>query len=127
MIYYLKTGEIKMGKKILFVLCSVWSAFIAFISPVLIGFIYMSVTGHGKGYDYDLGIEKDISVAFGLFFLLIWLSMLIPPLTYIFYKIANKGKIFIILTIIIWFFLFIMGIFRIGGFEQFLLFFNVRL
>ena len=67
-------------------------------------------------------ILRTLSVAFGLFFLLIWLSMLTPPLTYIFYKIANKGKIFIILTIIIWFFLFIMGIFRIGGFEQFLLF-----
>ena len=114
-------------KNTAFVLCSIWSAFIAFISSIWVGFIYMQITGHGKGYDYDLGIEKDISVAFGVIFLVIWLSVLIPPMAYIFYRAANKRILLIIIPICLWVLMFLLGIFAIGGFEQFLLFFNVTL
>ena len=120
------TEETEMRKKILFAVCSVWSAFFAFISPIIVGFIYMQITGHGKGYDYDLGPERDISVAFGAFSLLIWLSLIVPPMLYIMLRAMNRNKILIIIPICLWILIFISGIFFIGGFDQFLLFFNIK-
>ena len=55
-----------------------WLAFISLISPVWTGLIYMDLTGHGKGYGYDLGAEADISAFFGIVLLLVWLAVLLP-------------------------------------------------
>ena len=40
---------------IIFVINTLWSAIISFTFPVCLGIIYMNITGHSKGYDYNLG------------------------------------------------------------------------
>ena len=47
------------------ILACIWEAIIAYTAPMCIGLIYMDITGHSKGYAYDLGSEADISVAIG--------------------------------------------------------------
>ncbi|WP_300026133.1 hypothetical protein [Oscillibacter sp.] len=34
-------------------------------SPMWVGGIYMNITGHGKGYFYDMGTETTDAVVFG--------------------------------------------------------------
>ena len=38
----------------------------------------MNITGHGKGYAYDMGSEADIAVLFGVVLLLLWLLAVLP-------------------------------------------------
>lgn len=38
----------------------------------------MNITGHGKGYAYDMGSETDIAVFFGVVELLLWLLAILP-------------------------------------------------
>ncbi|MDE5621326.1 MAG: hypothetical protein K2I80_12575 [Ruminococcus sp.] len=62
-----------MKNKILFGISFIWSGIIAlFILPICIGWIYMDITGHSKGYSYDLGDEKSISMLLGFVELIIW-------------------------------------------------------
>lgn len=56
----------------------VWFSFISLSSPLWIGCIYMNITGHGKGYAYDMGSESDIAVFIGVVLLLLWLLALLP-------------------------------------------------
>ncbi len=51
----------------------IWFICISIISPFWTGIIYMYITGHGKGYAYDLGSEADISVFLGFVLLIPWL------------------------------------------------------
>ncbi len=46
---------------------TVWFLCISIVSPLWIGCIYMNITGHGKGYAYDLGSEADIAVFLDLY------------------------------------------------------------
>ena len=78
-----------MKKKIIFVINSLWSAIIAFTFPVCLGIIYMNITGHSKGYDYDLGSEKDISILLGIIELIVWLIFAIPSNVYILKRISK--------------------------------------
>ena len=55
-----------------------WLSFTGLVSPAWTGLIYMDVTGHGKGYGYDLGSEADISVFFGVLLLAVWLGAVLP-------------------------------------------------
>ena len=48
-----------MKEKIIFAINVLWSAIIAFSFPICLGIIYMDITGHSKGYGYDLGSEKE--------------------------------------------------------------------
>jgi hypothetical protein len=50
-----------MKSKIIFCLNFLWASVIAFSFPLCFDLIHMNITGHSKGYDYDLGSEKDIS------------------------------------------------------------------
>ncbi len=61
-------------------ICSVWCILLSIVSPVC---IYMDITGHAKGYAYDLGAEKDISIIIGAVELMIYLSLLTPTLLYL--------------------------------------------
>ena len=56
----------------------VWQGAAAFLSPVWIGIVYMDITGHSKGYAYDLGIEKDISIMIGTVELVLWILAVVP-------------------------------------------------
>lgn len=60
------------------ILKKLWCAVIGFISPVWLATTYACLTGSIKGVGVDLGSEKDIIVFFGIVFLLIWISAMVP-------------------------------------------------
>ena len=84
-----------MKEKIIYCLNFLWSCIIAFSFPICLGWIYMDITGHAKGYAYDLGAEKDVSIMFGFAELLIWLALALPSNVYVFRKTAAKRKLFV--------------------------------
>lgn len=109
----------KMKKKILFSLNFLWSELIAFTFPICLAWIWMDITGHAKGYDYDLGSEKDISVMMGGIELLIWLILAVPSNVILFLKLKEKHKLWSILTIILSAVLMLLCIEMIGGFHEY--------
>ncbi|MBQ7990326.1 MAG: hypothetical protein IJ080_04870 [Oscillospiraceae bacterium] len=62
----------------------------------------MNITGHAKGYDYDLGAEKDISVMFGCMELLIWLVLALPSIICVIRKTMAKGRIFLLIPAVLY-------------------------
>ncbi|MCM1315058.1 MAG: hypothetical protein NC205_02685 [Prevotella sp.] len=111
-----------MKNKILYGLNFLWCGFIAFTLPVCIGWIYMDITGHSKGYSYDLGDEKSVSVFLGCVELLIWIILALPSYLRFFWKTDNKLKI---ISVLIFSGLFILCINLIGGWNEFLKCFNI--
>lgn len=101
-------------KKIKLLLLSIWSAFVSLISPVCIGFIYMDITGHGKGYGYDMGSESNVAVLFGIFELFIWIVALIPPLISLCNTLRQQRKVFILIPIIGFVVFFCIGVYIFG-------------
>lgn len=65
-------------KRIKIIFSVFWFAFVSVISPAWMGLIYMNITGHGKGYAYDMGSEADIAVFFGIVELILWLIAFVP-------------------------------------------------
>lgn len=116
----IKSSErgILLKSKICFILSYLWTSVMMFFAPICIGIIYMDITGHSKGYSYDLGPEKDISIGIGIFELIIWLALLIPPSISLFRKIHGK-KIFIVISLAWYVLLFITGVMFIGGWQEF--------
>lgn len=80
-----------MKNKIIYGLNFIWTNIIAFSFPVCFGWIFLDITAHTKGYAYDLGSEKDISILFGFIELLIWLILALPSNIYIFKMNKKKG------------------------------------
>ena len=70
-------------KQLKLVLACLWEAFMAFITPVWIGFTYMFMTGNGKGYGYDLHSEADIYVMLAVIGIFIWLAAVVPILVWL--------------------------------------------
>lgn len=114
-----------MKNKIVFVLNYIWTSFIAFTFPVSSAIIYMNITGHSKGYSYNLGDEKDISILLGFIELVIWLLLAVLPNIALFKKLKSKGKIPVILTIIIYMLLIILCVYLIGGWKELRRWFNI--
>jgi len=106
-------------KKILFGLNFLWSAFTAFTFPFCLAWIWMDITGHAKGYDYDLGSEKDISIMMGCIELLIWLFLTVPSNVTLFLKLREKHKLWTILTVILSAVLMLICIQITGGFHEY--------
>ena len=115
----------RLKQKIILSITFLWTCFLAFASPLIIGLIYMSVTGHGKGYDYDLGIERDVSIMFGVTDLIIFLALLLPSCIYVFSRFGKIGRAFTVIPTIAYIGLFIAGIYAIGGWNVFLSLFNI--
>lgn len=113
-----------MKNKILFIANFIWTSFIAFSFPVCLGIIYMNITGHSKGYGYDLGPDKDISIMMGIFELIIWLILAMPSNIYVFKKVMEKGKLYAIIPVVIYVLLFGFCIFLTGGWNEFMRFFH---
>jgi hypothetical protein len=113
-----------MKRKIIFCLNFLWASFIAFSFPICLGGIYMDITGHAKGYAYDLGSEKDISILFGCIELMIWFILAFLSNIYIFKRIKAKGICYVIMTIIFFVILFFLCIHLIGGWNEFGRFFH---
>lgn len=91
-----------MKSKIFYCLNFLWTSFIAFSFPICFEFIYLNITGHSKGYGYNLGSEKDISIMFGCFELLIWLVLALPSNIYVFKKTMNKGILYLLIPIVVY-------------------------
>ncbi|MCI1965817.1 MAG: hypothetical protein LKJ17_06765 [Oscillospiraceae bacterium] len=106
-------------KKIKIMIALIWQGLIALLSPVCIGFIYMFITGHGKGYSYDLRSEADICVMIGAIALIFWLVATVPVsiwLGKIFYR---KRKWMWSIPVLLFAVLFVIAILFIG-FHNFL-------
>lgn len=114
-----------MKDKIIFAINALWSAIIAFLFPVCLGIIYMDITGHSKGYAYDLGSEKSISIMFGVVELIIWLIFAIPSNVYILRKIVKKNKCLLFLYVVLWVILSAACIFLLGGWNEYIKAFGV--
>ena len=108
-----------MKSKLIFGLNFLWACVIAFSFPVYLGVIYLWITGHAKGYGYDLGSEADVSVMMGCFMLLIWLILAIPSNIYVFKKVKAKGTFYVIILVVIFLLLAALGIHLLGGWNEF--------
>ena len=110
-----------MKSKIIFGINLVWASFTAFVFPFCFAWIYLDITGHSKGYDYDLGPEKDVSQMLGAVELIIWALLVLPSTFYVFRKAIQKGKFYILLLSAFFIILAIVFILFIwGGFYPYL-------
>ncbi len=104
-----------MKNKIIYWLSFLWSSLIAFFFPICFYIIFTFITGHSKGYSYDLGSEKDISIMLGCFALLIWLVLALPSNIYLFVKTAQKCKFYLLIPIVLFIILATLGLFVYFG------------
>ena len=81
-----------MKSKIFYLINFVWSAFTTFFATFCFGWIFLDISGHSKGYSYDLGAEKDISVMLGCIELLVWLGLTLPSTVYVLRRTARRSK-----------------------------------
>ena len=104
-----------------------WTCFIAFSFPFCFGWIFLDITGHSKGYSYDLGSEKSISIFFGVVELLLWLAIVWPSEICLFRRAKNKGKVIIAAIAVIFVALAVVSVFAMGGWSKYLKdVFNIR-
>ena len=92
----------------------IWFLLISLSSPLWIGCIYMNITGHGKGYGYDMGSEADIAVLLGVVLLVMWLLAILPVTISLCKKGYCKKKSFVCLRLLAFAVLFAAGIFILG-------------
>lgn len=109
-----------MKSKIIYCLNFFWTSIIAFTFPICFGWIFLDITGHSKGYSYDLGSEKDVSIMLGCIELLIWLVLAVPSNIYIFLKTKKKGKQYLLIPIILYIILAVICIYLMGGWTEYL-------
>lgn len=114
-----------MKEKIILAINVLWSAIIAFSFPICLGIIYMDITGHSKGYGYDLGSEKSISIMLGFVEMIIWLIFAIPSNVYIIKKLAKNNKVLIFLYFVLFAILSGACIFLLGGWNEYIKAFGV--
>ena len=91
-----------MKSKIIYCLNFLWTGFIAFSFPICFGWIFLDITGNSKGYSYDLGTEKDVSIMIGCIELLIWFALALPSNIYVFRKTLGKGKAYLLIPILLY-------------------------
>ncbi len=108
-----------MKNKVLYALNLLWTSFIAFSFPICFGWIFLDITGHSKGYSYDLGSEKDVSILFGCIELLIWLALALPSNIYVFLKTIKKGNLHLLILIALYIVLAIICIIISGGWSEY--------
>ncbi len=78
-------------KKVTTALSILWFALVSLSSPLWTGCIWMNLTGHGKGYGYDMGGEAGVAVFLGAALLLLWLLALLPVTAFLCKK-CHAGK-----------------------------------
>lgn len=92
----------------------VWLLLIGLLSPLWVGCIYMNITGHGKGYAYDMGAEADIAVLMGVVLLLLWLLAALPVTISLCRKGYCKKRSFVWLPLLAFASFFAVGVCLIG-------------
>lgn len=100
-----------MKNKIIYFINFMWTSLIAYSFSFCFGWIYLDITGHSKGYGYDLGADKDISIIFGCIELLIWLAITLPSIIYVIRKTSSKGKVYLLILIAFYIVLAVIGLF----------------
>ncbi|QNK40506.1 hypothetical protein [Caproicibacter fermentans] len=113
-----------MRKKTKIAIALIWQGFIALISPIWIGFIYMFITGHGKGYSYDLRSETDISIMIGAIALIFLLVATLPVSIWLGNTFYHKEKWMWVIPILLFVVLFAIAVMLIG-FNNFLSMFGL--
>lgn len=74
----------------------------------------MNITGHGKGYAYDMSSEADIAVLFGVVLLLLWLVAILPVTISLCKKGYYKNKLLVYLPFLVFLVFFAVGICILG-------------
>lgn len=110
-------------KKVKTIISIIWFWFVSLFSPIWIGCIYMNITGHSKGYAYDMGAEADIGVFLGVILLFLWLLAFLPVTISLCKKSSRIKKSFVWLPILAFAGLFAAGI-CILGWNEFIKFFG---
>lgn len=108
-----------MKSKLIFWLNFLWACLTAFSFPVCLGLTYLWITGHAKGYGYDLGSEADVSVMMGCLMLLVWLILAMPSNIYAFKKVRAKGTFYVIILAVAFLLLAALCIHLLGGWNEF--------
>ncbi len=109
-----------MKDKVIYGLNFLWTSIVAFSFPICFELIYLDITGHSKGYGYDLGPDRSVSVFLGCIELLIWLMLALPSHIYIFRKTRRKGR-FLFLAHTAWYIaLAVLCVFVTGGWAVYL-------
>ncbi|MCR5815932.1 MAG: hypothetical protein K6F91_03525 [Ruminococcus sp.] len=99
-----------MKSRIIYCLNFLWTGVVAFFFPICFACIYLDITGHSKGYDYDLGVEKDFYAGIGAVELMIWAALALPSLFYVFRKTQTKGKAYVLIISIFYIALAVIGL-----------------
>lgn len=115
-----------MKSKIYSAMLFLWTSIVAFTMPVCMGWIYMDITGHSKGYNYDLGSEKSISIMFGLVELVIWILLAIPSTAVFFRSLYRFRKFLVPISAVFFTALFIICIYCTGGWQEFISWFGIK-
>ena len=114
-----------MERKIQFIFECIWTAIVMFTMPFCLGIIYMDITGHSKGYDYDLGSEIDISIIMGIIELILWSILAISSMAALYKKVVHVNKKYLFFMVTLMVLLFIGGICFMGGWYEFIRCFGV--
>ena len=84
----------------------------------------MNVTGHGKGYGYDMRSEKDTAVFIGFILLILWIISIVPIMIVLCRKFYFYKRIFVFVPIAAFCMFFVIGIFAME-LNEFLSFFGI--
>lgn len=114
-----------MKNKIVLGFSSVWTAIMAFLAPLCIGLIYMDITGHSKGYAYDLGAEKSVSVFMGFVGLVIWLMISVPSFVYVLKELKKRRTVYCLGAVLACLVLASIFIFGIIGWNEYIKIFGI--
>ncbi|MCH5324319.1 MAG: hypothetical protein J1E39_03810 [Eubacterium sp.] len=109
-------GKIKETIKITVV--SIWQAIISFFRPLAWQWIFLGLTGHMfTANSYDMLAEPDgKSIAFGIFYLLVWVAVALPGEVYLIYKICHTDKVYFVIFILATLLLFVCGAGNLEGY-----------
>lgn len=88
-------------KKVKWGIAMFWQMLMGFISPLWLGWMYMDITGHGKGYGYDLGSERDIWVLWGVIELVVWIIAVLPNTVWLSKQFSHIKKVFAVIPIVV--------------------------
>lgn len=101
-----------------------WHSVISYLSPAWLGLTYMCITGHGKGYAYDLGSERDISIIFGIVLLIGWLAVFLPTFALLTRTLYRQKKRLALIPVALFVLAFLIGV-LVMGVGRFAAFFGV--
>lgn len=110
----------ELKKRIVFTLNYLWTIVIAFLFPLCIAIIFMDITGHSKGYSYDLGSEKSISIIFGFLELGLWIALSLPSIIYVIKSLKGKNRYYYLVTALIYILVAFVFIMLIGGWNEYI-------